>query len=106
MLAALWVYVVHTRTTKDPFLTPVILRDRNFMTALSFMFFVGIILLATMALLPPYMQNIMGYPVFDVGMILAPRGIGTMLAMVVVSRLSNHVDLRSMVLFGLLLTAY
>ncbi len=106
VLAALWVYVVHTRTTKDPFLTPAILRDRNFMTALSFMFFVGLILLATMALLPPYMQNLMGYPVFDVGMILAPRGIGTMLAMVVVSRLSDHVDPRSMVLFGLLLTAY
>jgi DHA2 family multidrug resistance protein len=106
VLSALWVYGVHTRTAKNPFLTPAILRDRNFATALVFMFFIGLILLATMALLPNYLQNIMGYPVFDVGTILAPRGFGTMLSMFLLGKFSNHFDPRTLVLFGLLFTAY
>ena len=106
VLAALWVYGVHTRTTTNPFIAPAILRDRNFATALIFMFFIGLILLATMALLPNYLQNIMGYPVFDVGTMLAPRGFGTMLSMFILGRYSNHIDPRALVLFGLLFTAY
>lgn len=105
-LGALWVYVTHTRVAKDPFITPAIMRDRNFVAALSFMFSIGLILLATMALLPPYMQNLMGYPVLDTGMILAPRGIGTLVSMIAVTKLSQRFDSRSMVLFGLLVTAY
>jgi DHA2 family multidrug resistance protein len=102
VLSALWVYVVHTRT----FLTPAILRDRNFTTALAFMFFIGLILLATMALLPNYLQNIMGYPVFDVGTILAPRGFGTMLSMFLLGKFGDRFDPRALVFFGLLFTAY
>ena len=104
--AAMWVYITHTKTTKHPFLTPAIFQDRNFVTSLIFMFFIGLILLATMALLPPYMQNIMGYPVFDVGTVLAPRGFGTMVSMFVLGRLGNRLDPRGLVLFGLLATAY
>ena len=106
VLSALWVYVVHTRTAKNPFLTPAILRDRNFTTALAFMFFIGLILLATMALLPSYLQNIMGYPVFDVGTILAPRGFGTMLSMFLLGKFGDRFDPRALVFFGLLFTAY
>ncbi|MCA8930607.1 MAG: MFS transporter, partial [Alphaproteobacteria bacterium] len=70
-----------------------------------FIFFIGIILLATMALLPPYMQNLMGYPVLDVGIIMAPRGVGTMIAMMIVGKLSNKLDARVLILFGLSCTA-
>jgi len=103
--SALWMYVVHSMRTEHPFLTPAIFRDRNLMTSLVFIFFIGIILLATMALLPPYMQNLMGYPVLDVGIIMAPRGIGTMIAMMIVGKLSNQVDPRALMLFGLICTA-
>ncbi len=103
--SALWMYVVHSMRTEHPFLTPAIFRDRNLMTSLVFIFFIGIILLATMALLPPYMQNLMGYPVLDVGIIMAPRGIGTMIAMMIVGKLTNHVDPRGLMLFGLVCTA-
>jgi DHA2 family multidrug resistance protein len=57
-----------------------------------------------MALLPPYLQSLMGYPVIDVGLLLAPRGIGTMIAMVTVGRLSGKLDARYMIGFGLGLT--
>lgn len=103
--SALWMYVVHSMRAEHPFLSPAIFRDRNLMASLVFIFFIGIILLATMALLPPYMQNLMGYPVLDVGIIMAPRGVGTMIAMMIVGRLSNHVDARALILFGLGCTA-
>ena len=103
--SALWMYIVHSMRTEHPFLTPAIFKDRNLMTSLVFIFFIGIILLATMALLPPYMQNLMGYPVLDVGIIMAPRGIGTMIAMMIVGKISNHFDARVLILFGLGCTA-
>ena len=66
-------------------------------TALVFIFIIGIILLATMALLPPMLQNLFGYPVVTVGMVMAPRGIGTMVSMLVVGRLVRRVDARVLV---------
>lgn len=71
-----------------------------------FIFIIGIILLATMTLLPPFMQGLMGYPVIDVGYLLAPRGVGTMFAMMLVGRLSGRVDVRVLILLGLLLTSF
>ena len=88
----LWVFVVHTATAREPFLEPVLFRDRNFAASLAFIFVIGIILLATMALLPPMLQNLFGYPVVTVGLVLAPRGIGTMISMLVVGRLVRLVD--------------
>src|SRR3546814_18869526 len=67
---------------------------------------VGVVLLATLALLPPFLQNLMGLPVLTTGYVLAPRGIGTMLAMVVTGRLIGRVDSRMLILTGLLLTAF
>ena len=103
--SALWMYAVHTRQTAHPFLSPAMFRDRNLVASLFFIFFVGIILLATMALLPPYMQNLMGYPVLDVGTLMAPRGMGTMVAMMIVGKLTHRIDPRILILSGLALTA-
>lgn len=100
ILAAVWMYVVHTMRTAHPFLSPGMLRDANFRLGLFFMFVVGMILLATMALLPPYMQNLMGYSVMDVGFVLAPRGFGTLFAMIIVSRVTNFVDSRKLIFLG------
>ena len=104
-LGAFWVFFIHTRYAVHPFLSPDMLLDRNLVTALIFIFFVGIILLATLALLPPYMQNLMGYPVIDVGILMAPRGVGTMIAMIIVGKTSGRVDPRPLILLGLSLTA-
>ena len=103
---ALYLFVVHTFTHPQPFIEPAIFRDRNFSIGLLFIFVVGIILLATMALLPPFLQQLLGYPLVDVGLVLAPRGIGTMLAMMVVGRLAGRIDARVNVLSGLLLTSF
>ncbi|CAN5122028.1 DHA2 family efflux MFS transporter permease subunit [soil metagenome] len=105
-VAAAWAFIVHTATDREPFLHRGLFTDRNFTTALVFIFVIGIILLATMALLPPMLTNLLGYPVITVGLVLAPRGVGTMVSMLFVGRLVNKVEPRLLVLFGLSLTAY
>lgn len=102
----LYLFVAHMFTHPAPFIEPGLFRDRNFSIGLVFIFIVGIILLATMALLPPYMQQLMGYPVIDVGLLLAPRGIGTMIAMFMVGRVSGKLDPRYLIFSGLVLTSF
>ncbi|MEJ0010512.1 MAG: DHA2 family efflux MFS transporter permease subunit [Alphaproteobacteria bacterium] len=102
----MWMFLVHMFSAEHPFISRDLFGDRNFVTSLVFIFFVGIILLATMALLPPYMQNLMGYSVVEIGTLLAPRGVGTMISMMIVGRISGKVDPRWLIFLGLCLTAY
>lgn len=103
----LYLFVVHLLTAKKPFFEPAMFADRNYSVALVFIFLIGIILLSTMALLPPYLQNLMGYPVITTGEVLAPRGVGTMLSMMLAGKLlARKVDVRYMIMAGLFLTAY
>jgi DHA2 family multidrug resistance protein len=101
-----YLFVAHIFTYRQPFIEPAIFKDRNFSMGLIFMFVVGIILLATMALLPPFLQNLLGYPVLDVGLVMAPRGVGVMVAMIIVGKLAGKMDPRKQVVFGLSLTAF
>ena len=103
--SAAWMFLVHTWTSAEPFLDKRLFMDRNFSASLVLIFVVGIVLLATMALLPPMLQNLFGYPIITVGLVLAPRGLGTMASMMVVGRLVGKIDPRLLVLFGLSLTA-
>ncbi|MGO8918315.1 MAG: DHA2 family efflux MFS transporter permease subunit [Stellaceae bacterium] len=107
-LAALGFYsfAVHSATAAHPFLHPQILRDRNLVSGLIVGFVVGIVLLASAALLPPLLQGLMDYPVMTTGIVMAPRGIGTMIAMVIAGRLIQRTDPRALIFVGFLLTAY
>ena len=104
-ISGFWMFCVHILTKDHPFLDPQMFRDRNFRIGLVFIFVVGIILLASLALLPPMLSRILGYPVITTGLVMAPRGVGTMISMLVVGRLVRRVDPRILVLAGLTLTA-
>jgi len=103
---ALYLFVVHMlTTTRHPFVSPALFKDRNFVTGNLFIFIVGVVLFATLALLPPLLQNLMDYPVVTTGLVTAPRGIGTFVAMFIVSRLMGRVDVRIIIGAGFALTA-
>ena len=105
-LIAFAFFVAHTFTAiGTSFFDRRLLKDRNFVTGLLFAFIVGLVLYATMALLPTLLQGLLGYPVVYTGMVMAPRGIGTMVAMLMVGRLLHHVDARAIMAFGFALTA-
>ncbi|MDR3520152.1 MAG: DHA2 family efflux MFS transporter permease subunit [Acidocella sp.] len=95
-----YLFIVHMMTSKDPFIPRAAFRDMNLNAGLITMFSVGMILLASSALLAPYLENLGNYPVATAGLIMAPRGIGTMGAMMIAGRLTNKVDPRAIMLVG------
>ena len=102
----LYLYWVHWRGRENAALLDLGLwRNGNFAVACLLIFVVGIVLFATLALLPPYLSQIVHYPVMDIGLLLAPRGVGTMLGMMLVGRLLGRIDARWPIFTGMLLTA-
>lgn len=101
---AFYLFIVHMATTdRRPFVSVALFKDRNFLTGMLFIFVVGVVLFATLALLPPLLQEQLGYPVFTTGLVTAPRGMGTLLAMLIVGRLSKKIDARYVIAFGFVL---
>ncbi|HEY3636956.1 MAG TPA: DHA2 family efflux MFS transporter permease subunit, partial [Rhizomicrobium sp.] len=77
----IYLFVVHILTSHKSFVPREIFKDRNFVTALILMLLVALIMLASSALLPPFLENLGGYSVTQTGLLMAPRGIGTMISM-------------------------
>jgi MFS transporter, DHA2 family, multidrug resistance protein len=104
--SALYLFLVHTFTAQEPFVRPSLFRDRNFTAGIIFIAIVGLTYYASLALQPPYLQNLMNYPIVTAGLVLGPRGFGTMAAMLVVGKLIKKVDTRVLLGTGLGLTAW
>jgi len=104
--SAFYLFLVHTFTAQEPFVRPSLFRDRNFTAGTIFIAIVGLTYYASLALQPPYLQNLMNYPIVTAGLVLGPRGVGTMGAMLVVGKLTGKVDTRVLLGTGLGLTAW
>src|SRR5271168_2644916 len=103
--AALYLFLAHTFTARDPFVRPSLFRDRNFAAGILFVAIVGLTYYASLALQPPFLQNLMNYPIVSAGLVMGPRGVGTMGALIVVGRMIGRVDTRLLLAIGLGLTA-
>ncbi|MCX7377262.1 MAG: DHA2 family efflux MFS transporter permease subunit [Alphaproteobacteria bacterium] len=98
-----YLFMVHMFTAERPLIPRGVFKDRNYVASMAMMFCTGCILMASSALLAPFLQKLSGYPPSEAGMMLAPRGAGTMVAMVIASRLGGrYVDQRKLMAFGLL----
>ena len=104
--SAFYSVLVHTFTADAPFVRPALFRDRNFAAGTLFIAIIGLTYYASMALQPPYLQGLMNYPVVTAGLVMGPRGIGTMAAMMLVGRLVGRLDTRLLLAIGLGLTAW
>jgi MFS transporter, DHA2 family, multidrug resistance protein len=101
-----YLFIVHTITAIErSFLNRDLLKDGNFVVGTVLMFFIGIILNGTSALVPTMLQDLMNYPVLTTGLVWVPRGVGTMIAMFLVVHLIGRADTRLIILAGLGLTA-
>lgn len=98
-----YLFVVHMFTAKNPFIPRSVFKDRNLVAGLVTMFFVGMVLLASTTLMAPFLENLGNYPVETAGLVMAPRGFGTIFAMLVVGRLTERVDPRLMMFLGYVL---
>jgi DHA2 family multidrug resistance protein len=104
-IAGLWMFGVHMLTARQTIFDRHMFADRNFTTGLMFMAVMGLMLFAGLALLPPLLQTLLGYSVLQSGFLTAPRGIGTLISMIVVGRIVGRVDARLLVLTGIGLMA-
>jgi len=102
-IVGFYYFFAHSLTAKEPFVRFEMFKDRNFVSGCIFMVVIGVVLFGTMALVTPFMQNLLGYPIQTAGFLLGSRGVGTLLTMMVAPRLMRMVQPRYLILCGLLL---
>jgi DHA2 family multidrug resistance protein len=94
-------FFAHSFTTAKPFIQFAIFKDRNFISGCFFMAVMGLVLYSTMALASPYLQNVIGYPILTAGLLLATRGFGTFVAMMLVGKVMKYIEARTLIIGGL-----
>jgi DHA2 family multidrug resistance protein len=97
----LWMFCVHSATTEKPFFSAHLLSDRTFLSSIFIAFVTFALMFSSTALMPQLLQNLLGYPVFQAGMLSMPRGFGSILGSLLVPRLSQYVDRRIIMLTGM-----
>jgi DHA2 family multidrug resistance protein len=103
--AGFYYFFAHSFTTAEPFVRFELFKDRNFLAGCIFMVIIGVVLFGTMALVTPFMQNLLGYPILTAGMLLGSRGVGTMLTMMAAPQLMKRFEARYLILAGLAMSA-
>jgi DHA2 family multidrug resistance protein len=102
---ALILLVYHELKTRHPVVDLRLFKERNYASGVTIMFFFGFVLYGSIMLLPLFLQTLMGYDATTAGWALAYGGIGSLIIMPIVGRLTTVVDSRVLVFGGLLLNA-
>jgi DHA2 family multidrug resistance protein len=102
---ALYMFIVHVLTTEHPFIRLAIFKDRNFIISTLIGFFLGIMIYGVLSLLPPMLSALFGYPIITIGLVTAPRGLGTFFTTLIMGQIINRIDARLLVFAGLVLSA-
>ena len=90
---------------KDSLVDLTVFKDRNFSVGTIVQVVVNLILLASMAILPQFLQGLLGYNAYMSGVTMMPRGMGGVLSVISCGLLSNKIDNRLLLCFGLILLA-
>lgn len=98
--ASLYIFVVHSALARHPFLEPAMFRDRNFVIGLSLTFVWGFVLHGNIVLASLMLQELRGFPVVTLGMVMSPRGLGVMAGMVIGNFLLKRLDPRAILCLG------
>lgn len=101
-VAGFYYFFAHSFTTPEPFVKFELFKDRNFAGGCIFMAVLGLTVFSTMALSTLYLQNVLLYPVWSAGLMLAARGFGTMFGMMIVGRLLKRFEARNIMLVGMI----
>jgi DHA2 family multidrug resistance protein len=102
----LYLFVVHVLTAKVHFLNKGLFKDRNFVLSTIIFFAVGFVLLSTMALTSPMLDEILGYPPDTTGSLTIPRGVGLVGAFILMGRVPERFDRRLFIAAGIAMVIY
>jgi DHA2 family multidrug resistance protein len=100
-MVGFYLFLVQTLTAKHPFFHRDLAKDRNFVTCTIFGLFVGALLFSTTALLPSFMQNLLGYSALQSGYASMPRGAGSLISFLVVPFLIGWIGARRVLAIGI-----
>ncbi len=101
-----YLYLVHVLTTKDHILNKALFRDRNFVLSTIMYFALGFVLLPTIALTSPMLDEILNYPADTTGYMAIPRSIALLGALILAGRIPPRIDNRLLVVSGIVLIVY
>ena len=101
-----YIFVVQFFLAPRPFISPRLFADLNFVVGIILYAINGLIMYATLALLAPYLQTLMNYPVVTAGIVLAPRGVGIMLAAMICGQILARLGPRVLLGAGLIIGIY
>ncbi len=93
-------FIVHSWRSKNPLVQLKVLKDRNFAVGCGLIFMLGLALYSTITVLPLFYQELLGYTAFTAGLVVGPRGIGSIIGMPVIGYLGNKIDPRYLLSFG------
>src|SRR6266567_1909177 len=79
-----------------------ILKNRNFRTGCFLIALLGMCIYITIAILPLYFQEILGYTAFAAGLVVGPRGIGSIIGSPIIGFLGSRIDPRKLLCAGFL----
>ena len=100
------IFIIQTLTAEHPFFHRDLAKDRNFVACTFFGLFVGAILFSTSALLPTFMQNLLGYSALQSGYASMPRGVGSFFAFLMVPMLLSRIGARRVLLIGIVISVF
>jgi DHA2 family multidrug resistance protein len=101
-----YLYIVHALTRREHFLSKALFRDRNFGLSAIIFFAFGFVLLPTLALTSPMLEELLGYPADTAGYLTIPRGAALIGALMLTWRAPRVIDNRLLVAFGMALVIY
>ena len=104
--AALIFFVFWELYTPEPIVNLRVFLNRNFAIGCALIACVGVVLYGSTALLPLFLQTLLGYPAVQSGLAVSPRGVGSVISMLIVGRLIGKVDGRYLIAFGFFVLAY
>ena len=99
-LAAIIAFIIRELQTKEPIVNLRIFKNRNFAVGTALMAMMGAVLYGSIALLPLFLQTLLGYPATQSGLAVSPRGFGSIVSMIIVGRLVGRLDSRYLIAFG------
>jgi DHA2 family multidrug resistance protein len=101
-----YLFLVHVATTEVHFLNKALFKDRNFLLSTIMIFGSGIVLLPTLALTSPMLEELLNYPVDTTGYMTIPRGAALVAALVLMNFVPNRFDILIFVFGGSMLVVY
>ncbi len=100
-VAGLVAMVIRELTTSHPIVNLRVLKQRTYATGVFLMTVMGFVLYGSLVLLPILLQTLLGYPALQAGIAMAPRGLGSFIAMPIVGAIMSRFDARKMLALGI-----